>query len=488
MSVAPEMNAAGRDAAAARKARLRDSFDSIAGDRDAWIEHNRAFYEDDWRFMRFLIPEGARVLDLGCGTGQLLSALRPAEGVGVDFSQRMIDIARQNHPGLRFVCGDFEDPAVLQQIGGPFDVILISDAIGYVDDCQVFLSRLRALCTPQTRIVISYFNQLWRPLLRIAEALGNKMPEPSQSWLSLADMRQLLELAGLDFIRAERRQLLPKRLLGIGRFFNNYVAPLPLIQRAALRYYVVARPSPSPISPLPTCSVIVPCRNERGNIEPLVQNLPPLGSWTEIIMVEGHSRDGTYDECRRVQAANPDRAIVVVQQEGVGKIDAVYKGFALAQGDILLILDADMTVAPADMPKFYDVLAMRQAEFVNGTRLVYPMEKDAMRFLNYVANRAFAVVFSWLLGQRFTDTLCGTKGLWREDYKRLAAGRAYFGDFDPFGDFDLILGAAKLNLKTVEIPVRYADRRYGQTQISRFRHGWQLLKMVVFAYRKLKVF
>lgn len=475
-------------AAAARKAECRRVFDQAAAKREHWIARNRAFYEDDRRFMRFLVPEGQRVLALGCGVGHLLAELRPAHGVGVDFSERMIETARRTYPHLQFVCGDFEDPDVLRALGGPFDVILLSDAIGFADDCQLLLSRLADLCTPSTRIVISYFNQLWRPLLRLAERLGDKMPEPPQSWLSLSDVQQLLTLAGLDFVRAERRQLIPKRFLGLGRFVNNYVAPLPLIRLAALRYYIVARPSPGPSVDRPSCSVIVPCRNEKGNIEPLVRTLPQLGRWTEIVMVEGHSQDGTYEECLRVKAAHPDKEIVVTQQSGIGKIDAVYKGFALARGDILLILDADVTVAPGDMPKFYEALASRRAEFVNGTRLVYPMEKTAMRFLNYMANRAFAVVFSWLLGQRFTDTLCGTKGLYRRDYDRLAAGRAYFGDFDPFGDFDLILGAAKLNLKTMEIPVRYAGRRYGQTQISRFSHGWQLIRMVFFAYRKLKVF
>jgi SAM-dependent methyltransferase len=473
--------------AAGRKERYRDAYDRIAEERDAWIDRNRAFYDDDIRFMRFLIPEGARVLDLGCGTGRLLAELKPSMGVGIDLSPRMIDVARRHHPALHFVCGDFEDPEVLDRLEGPFDFIVMSDAIGFVDDCQRALQRLHRLCGPNTRLVLAYFNQLWRPLLRCGELLGHKMREPSQSWLSLADVRQLLELADFDFVRAERRQIVPKPLLGLGRILNNYVGPLPLIRLAALRYYVVARPQRRADQDA-TCSIVVPCRNEKGNIEPLVRALPQVGRSTEIVMIEGHSRDGTYEECLRVQAAYPERQIMVARQDGVGKADAVRKGFGLARGDILLILDADRTVPPEDMPKFYDVLASGKAEFVNGTRLVYPMQSEAMRFLNYLANRAFAVVFSWLLGQRFTDTLCGTKGLHRRDYARIEAGRAYFGEFDPFGDFDLIFGAAKLNLKVAEIPVRYAGRRYGETQISRFRHGWQLIRMVGFAYRKLKAF
>jgi SAM-dependent methyltransferase len=481
-------HAAPPDEAGARKLRYRDSYDRSADERDPWIARNRAFYEDDWQFMRFLIPEGARVLELGCGTGRLLAELRPAVGVGIDLSPRMIEIARRQHPGLTFVCGDFESAETLSHVDGPFDFIVLSDSIGFVDDCQLALERLHPLCTPRTRLVIAYFNQLWRPILRLGEAIGHKMREPSQSWLSLADVRQLLELADFELIRTEHRQLLPKGAFGLGRLVNNCIGPLPLIRLATLRYYVVARPRGRPHPRAPTCSVIVPCRNERGNIEPLVRVLPPIGPSTEIIFVEGHSRDGTYEECVRVQAAHTDRKIVVSRQDGVGKGDAVRKGFDLAQGDIVMILDADRTVAPEDLPKFYDVLASGKGEFVNGTRLVYPMQSDAMRFLNYLANRAFAVIFSWLLGQRFTDTLCGTKALYRKDYARIEANRAYFGDFDPFGDFDLIFGAAKLNLKVAEIPVRYAGRRYGETQISRFRHGWQLIRMVAFAYRKLKAF
>jgi hypothetical protein len=120
------------------------------------------------------------------------------------------------------------------------------------------------------------------------------------------------------------------------------------------------------------------------------------------------------------------------------------------------------------------------------TRLVYPLESEAMRFLNLVANKIFSQLLTWLLGQRFTDTLCGTKVLRRTDYLQLKAGRSYFGDFDPFGDFDLIFGASKPSLKIVEVPIRYASRTYGETQISRFRHGLLLFRMTWFAFLRIK--
>jgi glycosyltransferase involved in cell wall biosynthesis len=254
----------------------------------------------------------------------------------------------------------------------------------------------------------------------------------------------------------------------------------------SLRNLVVARARPrEPLGEL-SATVLIPCRNERGNIEPAVQRLPRFCADLEVLFIEGGSRDGTAEEIERVSAAYPELGIRLLRQDGKGKGQAVRQGCEAARGDVLIILDADLTVPPEWIPRFYEAVRSGKGEFVNGTRLVYPMEKQAMRFLNLVANRVFSWLFTWLLNQRFTDTLCGTKALLKRHYRQIAANRAYFGEFDPFGDFDLIFGAAKLNLKVLEIPVRYASRRYGETQISRFQHGWMLLRMVVFAFRKLK--
>jgi glycosyltransferase involved in cell wall biosynthesis len=314
------------------------------------------------------------------------------------------------------------------------------------------------------------------------------MPEETQNWLSSSDIAALLDFARFDVVKREWRQLVPKRVFGLGPLINRYLATLPFINRLALRKYLVARPRPSsPLGPL-SATVVIPCKNERGNIEPAVARLPPFCADLEILFVEGGSVDGTRAEIERVIAAYPARRIRVLQQDGKGKGDAVRKGFDAAEGDVLIILDADLTVPPEWIPRFYEAIRSGSGEFINGSRLVYPMEDQAMRLLNLMANRVFSWLFTWLLNQRFTDTLCGTKVIRAGHYRRLIANRAYFGDFDPFGDFDLIFGATKLNLKVVEIPVRYASRRYGETQISRFRHGWMLLRMVVFAFRKLKAF
>lgn len=470
-----------------RKRVIRQHADRMADERDAWVRKNAAYYDQDRQYMRFLIPAGARVLDLGCGAGDLLAELEPSLGVGVDLSPAMIDRARAKHPELEFYTGDAEDEALLATIEGPFDYIVLSDTIGLLDDIETALDGLHRLCTSETRLVIAYYSHLWEPLLWAATRVGMRMPHPPVNFISNTDFLNILDLTDFEPVRIEARQLVPRKAFGLGRPVNRYIAPLPIINKLCLRTYVVARSRRIQARLDASVSVIIPCRNERGNIEAAMERLPHFAPRMEVVFVEGHSTDGTYEECLRVKDLYGGACdIKVFKQPGKGKGDAVRKGFDVANGDVLMILDADLTVPPETLPKFYAAITSGKGEFVNGTRLVYPMEHEAMRPLNLIANRLFAAVFSFLINQRFTDTLCGTKVLSHTAYRRIAAERHYFGEFDPFGDFDLILGAAKSSLKIVEIPIHYGSRTYGQTQISRFRDGLMLLRMVLFAFRKLK--
>jgi SAM-dependent methyltransferase len=469
-----------------RKRRIRELADRLASERSKWVERNSFYYAEDRRFMQFLVPPGQRILDLGCGDGRLLASLDPSEGVGVDFSRSMIAEARLQQPHLTFVEGDIEDAEVIDELEGPFDFIVLSDTVGALDDVQTTLAQLHRLCSPSTRLIICYYNRLWAPVLRVAQRLGLQMPQREQNWLSGQDLGGILALTGFDVVKIETRQILPRRMWGLGTVLNRFIGTLPLVRRLAIRTYVVARSGRAPADKLTSATVLVPCRNEAGNVAAAIERTPKFCDDIEFLFVEGHSSDGTIEAIQAVIEANPDLDIKLVRQPGKGKGDAVRTGFDMARGDILMILDADLTTPPEDLPKFYDVIVSGQGEFVMGTRLVYPMEDDAMRLLNTAGNKFFSLVFTWLLNQRVTDTLCGTKVLSRANYERLSAGRAYFGEFDPFGDFDLIFGAAKLNLRIVEIPVRYGARTYGSTQISRFRHGVLLLRMTGTAYRRLK--
>jgi SAM-dependent methyltransferase len=433
------------------------------------------------RCFRFLVPPGQRVLEVGCGTGDLLAAVAPARGVGVDFSPAILDEARARHPGLIFCEADGARIRSEER----FDYILLADVVNDVPDVQALLENLQHSACQHTRLVLNFQNNLWRPILAAAEFLGLKAPTLPQNWLSLDDVRNLLHLAGWEILRTESRILWPMATPLLAGFLNRWLAPL--LRHLCLAVFVVARPQPLPINyRRHTCTVVIPARNEAGNIEDAVRRTPELGAGTEIIFIEGHSRDDTWQEILRVQAAYPDRNIKALRQQSSGKGGAVREAFAAATGDILFILDADLTMPPEELPKFYEVLRRNQADFVNGCRLVYPMQDQAMQFLNMVANKFFGVAFTWLLGQPVKDTLCGTKVLFRSHYEQIAANRAFFGDFDPFGDFDLLFGAARLNHKIVDLPIRYAARTYGTTNIHRWRHGWLLLRMTWFAARRFK--
>ncbi|BAC90719.1 gll2778 [Gloeobacter violaceus PCC 7421] len=467
------------------KEEIQKHFEAVAYSQQRWRRRNRYYYADIEALCRFLIPAHSRVLQIGSGNGDLLASLEPAVGLGVDFSPSMVTLAREQHPELQFLCQDAEQ---LDLEGQTFDYILLVGVLGHLADIQSVLEGLRPCCHRRTRVVAVFHNYLWEPLLRLGERLGERMPQPAQNWLSDTDVRNLFAITGYTVVKQGRRMLLPRRVPLVADWLNRYAARLPLIEHLCLTQYLVARPDfgPQPAA-LPTCSVIVPARNEAGNIRAAVERLPALGSHTELLFVEGNSQDDTWQVIGEVAREYGERLdIRVFKQKGKGKGDAVRLAFEQAKGDILMILDADLTVPPEDLPKFYAVIASGRGEFINGSRLIYPRSREAMPWLNTLANKFFGVVFSFLLDQPLKDTLCGTKVLWREDYEKIAAGRAYFGDFDPFGDFDLLFGAAKLNLHIVEVPIRYQPRTYGQSNIAHFREGLVLLRMCLFASQRIK--
>lgn len=443
-----------------------------------------AYYRDRLKTVfGLVIPQGASVLEIGCGRGDLLAALQPKSGVGVDFSEEMVRRARAAHPELEFVVADAHE----MDFGNrQFEFIVLSDVINDVWDLQAVLERLRPYCVPATRIVFNFFSHVWQAPLTLARSLGLATPNLPQNWFTRHDLQNLLELSGFEVLREWEEVVAPLPVPGLSSFANRFLSKLAPFRWFAMTNFLVARPAATETTPAPTVSVIVAARNEEGHIDELMARIPEMGGGTEIVFVEGNSTDDTWGAIERAIAANPQRNCKLLKQPGKGKGDAVRTGFVAANGDILMILDADITVPPEDLPRFFDVLASGRGEFANGVRLVYPMQDEAMRFANLIGNKFFSAAFSWLLGQPIRDTLCGTKVIWSKDYKRLADNRAYFGDFDPFGDFDLLFGAAKLNLKIMEVPLRYRARRYGETNIQRWRHGVLLLRMVLFAARRVK--
>ncbi len=454
-------------------------WNSVAQKRDHWRGMGRWYHRRLVEIYRYLVTPNQRILEIGCGTGGLIAHLQPSHGVGIDFSAEMIARAKQNHAEIEYHQIDAHD---LSSIDGKFDVIIFSDTVNDLWDVQRALEQIKRLCKPHTRLILNFYNHLWQLPLTIAQSLNLAAPMLHQNWLTNEDIDNMLRLAGFESVRFSHEILWP---LPLGRVANRYLVKLWPFRDFALSNFVVARPAPQRVQEQ-SVSVVIAARNEAGNIKSIFERVPTMGRETELIFVEGHSHDNTYETIADEIPLHPLTPSLLLRQPGIGKADAIRLGFEKASGDILMILDADLTVPPEDLPRFYDAIVSGKGEFINGVRLVYPMEKEAMRTLNFIGNKLFSMTFSWLLGQPIKDTLCGTKVMWREDYEKIAANRSYFGDFDPFGDFDLIFGAAKLNRKIIDLPIRYRDRTYGTTNISRWRHGILLFSMVAFAARRIK--
>ena len=470
-----------------RAHRLRH-WDYVARNLARWDAGNRYYHRRLTQVFQNLAPPGQRIVEIGCAQGDLLAALKPSYGVGVDFSAEMVAQARQKHPELTFVHADAHELTAEQVVktGGPFDVIILSDLVNDVWDVELVLQRIRPLAGPSTRVIVNWYSRVWAPLLALTAKLGLSTPKMAQNWLVSEDVSNLLYLAGFETLRNQPEILWPLPIRPLSVLCNRWLVKLWPFWYFALTNITIARPFPAPAREnAPVVSVVVPARNEAGNIAEIIRRTPEMGGGTELIFVEGHSTDDTWETIQR-EVARSGRRCKMFQQTGKGKGDAVRLGFAEAGGQVLMILDADITVSPEDLPKFYEALVSGKGEFINGVRLVYPMHEEAMRLFNFLGNKFFSLTFSWLLRQPVKDTLCGTKVLWKKDYESIAANRAYFGDFDPFGDFDLLFGAARLNRKIVDLPVRYGARTYGETNIQRWKHGVLLLRMAAFAALRVK--
>jgi len=455
---------------------------------EKWKNKNISYYQNITNLYEFYVQSDSNILEIGSQLAYLLDVLKPKFGLGIDDNSEVIKAYKDKFPELEF---RVEKPELFH-CEHKFDYILIPNTISYLDNIEKTLLNVHKSCKSSTKIILTFHNPGWEIILKLASLLKQRMPVSNLNWLNYEDVKNLLDLEGFEVIYHGKRMLLPRRIPILFSLFNKILAPLPIINNLCLTEYIIARPQFNFVSGQDrlknlTCSVIIPARNEAGNIESCITRMPRLGKHTEIIFIEGHSNDDTWKEIQRVQAQYGDQwDIKITQQKGKGKGDAVRQGFAMASGDIFIILDSDLTVRPEDLIYFFQAIALDHCEFANGCRLIYPVNPQAMPWLNRMANRFFAWLLSYLLNTKIKDSLCGTKALSRENYQRIVSNRSYFGDFDPFGDFDLLFGSSKLGLKIQDIPVRYIPRSYGSSNIQHFKEGLILLKMCLYAARKIK--
>ena len=465
-----------------RQAR-REHQDANAGRRAEWIRSNRYFYDRLQQTLRYIIEPNKRVLEIRCETGHQLASVKPSYGVGVEISDAMVESARQHHPDYHFVKSDPES----LELNETFDYIIFNHVFDTVDILSA-MDRIRQHCTPETQLVVVNYNQLWQPIVQLASKIGLRSRFVEPNWVSENDIRGFLKIANFRPVRLHRLVLSPKWIPLLSGLMNGFVARLPGWRRLCLMQLMVARPIKGPLREDDvTVSVIIPCRNEVGNVEHAVKRLPAMGKRTEILFCDDKSTDGTADEVRRMQELYPEKDIRLIAGPGVCKAENVWTGFRAARGDVLMILDADLTVMPEELPMFLRALVASRGDFINGSRLVYPMQHLAMKFANIIGNKFFGVVFSFLLNQRIKDTLCGTKVLWRRDWLRMEPNLGSWGIRDLWGDYELLFGASRLHLEIVEVPVHYQERIHGITKMNKvLSNGLRMLRICYHAWHRLE--
>lgn len=468
-----------------QKKGIFDFWESVADERKKWINRYQYYYDDFRKMVEFTIPEGERVLYVGCGWHDaLLASVNPRRGVGIDISPKLIERCKQEYPHLKFIVDDPESFVLDEK----FDYIILIGILGFCFDVQAVFQQVKKVCHSHTKVFVTHYNHIWEPIFRFAENRGLRMSQPHQNWIPMKEFQNILEVSGFEVVKKRFRMLLPIYLPFISMTFNRILANLWPFRSLCLTEMIIARPVPKQRKKDEiSCSVIVPCKDEKGHIEQAVTRIPHMGKHTELIFIDDKSDDGTGEEIRRCMQKYQDKDIKLLEGPGICKAECVRVGFQSASGDVLIILDADLAMAPEELPKFFDALVNGAGDFINGVRFLYPQQDMAMRMLNILGNNIFARLISFILEQPIGDTLCGTKAFFREDYWKLVRSKDMWGVRDQWGDFEQLFGASKIGLKIVDIPVHYMERTYGETKMkNRFKNGWFMLKMCIGALSKLR--
>ena len=456
------------------RCKIREKKDSVAATREKWVRKNPYYYKQFIKSLQYIIPEGSSVLNIGCSTGFMLNELKPSRGVGIDGSAEQIKLAKQEWPDLEF----FDQDPEAADVEGEFDFILLCGVEDMVDLKSV-LDSVRNNCRRDTRLIVCYYNYMWQPLVTLAEKCRLRLPQQVHNWFSGSDINNIMEHADYDPIQIKHLVIWPFNFPLVSYLLNRFCARLPVLRHLTMMRIAVARPEPAPMEDA-SVSIIIPCRNEEGNIQDAVERIPQFGGHTEIIFCDDKSTDATADKVREMQQKYPDKDIKLVNGPGICKADNVWTGFDAATCDILMILDADLTVIPEELPYFYEAIVKGRGEFINGSRLVYPMHDEAMRICNILGNKFFSLLFTYILDTPIKDTLCGTKVVRRSDFARIKAIRGCWGVKDRWGDYELIFGAARNHLKIIDLPVHYMERTYGETKMTnRFKNGWIMLRFSI---------
>jgi ubiquinone/menaquinone biosynthesis C-methylase UbiE len=456
-----------------QKENVEEHFDEVAKKYDYWKNKNWYYYETIKSFIGRIIPEGASVLEVGCGTGEILASVKPSRGVGIDISSEMTKIAARKFPQYDFIHAPIEE----LKINEKFDYVIMVDVVDHVYDVMDVFENLFKFCKPTTQIILTTINPWWDPILMLMEKIGAKMPEGPHNFIEKRNLSKMVELLDFSISYSGYMLLFPKYIPVLSFLANSLGTRMWGISKCSAVQYMIIQPTVKNKTDLGYgCSVIIPCYNEAGNIEEAVKRVPQMGRGTEVVVVNDGSKDKTAEIVRGLQLPH---VTLIDYSPNRGKGNAVKAGFDAAQNEVIMILDADISTPPEELPRFFNPLNQGRCQFVNGTRLVYPMQEQAMRTLNLFGNKLFGMIMSFITQQHLTDTLCGTKALLKSDFKRMSWG------LDKWGDFDLLFGAAKIGSKIMEVPVHYKSRKADKSKMNSFRHGLHLLRACFLGFREL---
>ncbi len=458
-----------------KKSQVKEHFDDIADDYDKWKKKNAYYYSTIQSFIQRNVRPNSKILEIGCGTGEILASTRPKAGMGIDISPRMVEIAKKKFPQYQFKSTPIEDFHTDEK----FDYIIMVDVVDHVYDIMDVFKSVYRLSHPTTKIILTTINPWWDPILMLMEKWGQKMPEGPHNFIEKRNISKILEMMSFSVSYSGYLLLFPKFIPILSYLANTLGVRIWGLNKFSSVQYMVVQPMPENKTDLGLgCSVIIPCHNEEGNIEDAIKRVPKMGKETEIIVINDGSTDKTADKVRAIQKQYSYLKLIDYSPNK-GKGFAVKSGFDAATQEVLMILDADMAVPPEELPRFFEPLNKGICQFVNGSRMVYPMEGQAMRTLNLFGNKLFALLMTFITGQNLTDTLCGTKAFYKKDYAFMEMG------IDKWGDFDLLFGGAKLGCKMVEVPVHYQERKAGKSKMKTFQHGCHLLMACIRGFKEL---
>ncbi len=375
----------------------------------------------------------------------------------------------------------------IENILSDCDTVVISDIEHQLNPAKNLLN-LSRIVGDNTKIILLSKNMVWMILIKILKLFFSFSPKKN-NFLPSSYLDNLYSSCNLELIRQEKIIALPINIPFLTKIINR-IFRLPLLNFFCMSNIAILKKKIKNSSNHKDLKIsfIIPCKNEQDNIKVFEQKINENTEPDEYLFGDDNSSDKTSDEIDKLIEKLSDKKIIKYNGPGICKSENVYKGIDLSSGDIIVIYDADHTVSFEDIKFSVSIMKKTNVDFINCTRMIYPQKDGAMKFANFIGNTIFASLFSLLFKKKITDTLCGTKIFYKKDWEKIKENTSQWGMKDLWGDFDLLIGAYKNNLKITEVPVTYYERRENETKMtSLISNTLRMFFIVIYSYYKLRL-